>query len=259
MEKKIDNIKTYAICLEREVERHQSLNKNLSDLGIEAEYIGIDGENMPSDLGICYSEDDALTYMGRELSKPEIGCAASHWVIWNKVAKGKDNFVLILESDAALTREAVEMISTIRDHHSDVDLVMLSYADCVPSVWEKRKITDKYQLVRFSRRSYFASAYILSKRGAKELIRKTRSIAIPPDEMLIGERIEKDMSIYALYPRMVFLMEQAYETSTLRSDRLNKTGGVSKNQAEKPRRKGLQRLEQILRHFFISLKSPPSV
>ena len=177
--------------------------------------------------------------------------------IWKKIAAGEEEFSLILESDAVLTREAIDVAERIIKQHADVDMALFSYADCIPSVWEKRRLSERHQLVRFSRKSYLCSAYLLSKKGADELIRHTPSITMPADEIMVGEKVKKEMSIYAVYPRVVYLIEEAFNTSLLRDGRFAKAGGQCYE--EKQKRYGFSRLEQIARHFFMGLKRPPKI
>jgi glycosyl transferase family 25 len=252
----IKDLTIYAICLEREVERRQRLNVNLSFLDVDPVFVGIDGNNLPKSMSERNSEREAFKQWGRALTQGEVGCYASHLLVWEQVANGDNEFALVLESDAVLTKEALNMIELILREHRDVDLVMLSWADCIPSVWGRRRLSESYKLVQFARKTHVIAAYLLSRTGARELLDKSHTIAMPVDEFMCGGMVVKNMVIRGVYPKVVQLMEHAQQTSTLAVERglgNAKASGCSVN------RSLLKRFERFIRHVSIMLRRPPKI
>lgn len=247
----------YTICLEREEARRKLLEANFSGLNVHSRFIGIDGRMLPEKYREKYSDNRAVEFWGRSLTQGEVGCYASHMAVWEQVLAGEEEFALIMESDALLTSEALDIVDLIVSKHSDVDMVMLSWADCVPSFYGVRKLTRGYRLVKFARKSYYASAYLISRKGARELLKHSQCISLPVDELMLGQRVMKDMNIYAVYPRLVKLIEQYYDTSTLNKERESLTS--VKDQGEKRKKVGLRRFEQWMRHLLLRIRQPPKV
>lgn len=250
-------LQVYVICLERETKRRKLITNNLDSLGLSAEFVGVDGKFLPEKFADMYSEPEAKTFWGRGLTPGEIGVYASQYTLWEKIAEKQNEIALILESDAVVSSKALHVIERIVSQCNDFDMVMLSWGDCVPSFWGRRAIDAEYSLVRFSRKSFFASAYLLTPSGAKKLLDNSQTIKMPVDELMLGEVVDKGMSIYAIYPRLVYLLDNAYETSTLNDDR--KQIASDRGQAEKREKKGLKKVEQAFRHFVMRLRKPPFV
>jgi len=216
----LEALNVHAICLDREVDRKAKLSASFEKLNIKARISGVDGRHLPSVYAKKYSIEDAKKIFGRALTNGEIAVYASHFEIWEKIAKkGSSELSLVVESDANVTHSAISVIDEIRDLDIKIDLVMLSFSSCIPSIYGKISLSNGYSLVKFARKANLATAYLLSADGAKELLNKSNSFLMPVDEFLLGGLVKKDMRIYAVYPRIIYEISGHVATSTLGYDR----------------------------------------
>ena len=253
----VNKMEVYAICLDNETARKSFLQSNLSALDLVPKYVGIDGKYITLEQRNIYSEGDAKRRWGRVLTDGEIGVYLSHLAVWKDIIGRNIDFALIIESDAVVTKTTINIVQALLLKGIRIDMVMLSWLDCVPSFWGRKTLVPGYDLVRFSRKSHGAAGYLLSMHGAKELVKYSDKITMPVDELMCGGQIKKDMEIYAIYPQAIGLIKDSDGSSVLKHERDSVRGRIAPG--VKPRKVGLKRFEQFVRHFMLQLKMPPEV
>ena len=253
----ISSIPVYAICLDREVERKEAISKQLNMLGITPTFIGIDGKSLHHADQQRYDPARAVEQWGRELSPGEIGCYASHRHVWTDIASKKIPLALVIESDALITHESMEVIRKTASLSSEFDMAVLLWGSCVPSFWGRKNIDDKYILARFSRRSFYSSGYLLTLNGARELLSKSNHYDMPVDELLLGHRVRKNMHIRAVCPMPLRLIDDADETSVINDER------EALRNIQDSHRRGtpqiIKSIERGFRHFILKILPPPHI
>lgn len=214
------NIPAFVICLERETERRQRIQKHLDTLGIDFSFTSaVDGRLLTaSEKEQYYSEPLSIKTRGRQLASGEIGCYLSHSRIWEKVVNENISQVLIIESDAVFSEEAVRVINAINTKNIDWELLMLFYRECFPAFRGRLPITSQSKLVRFSNKTSCATAYLVTLEGAHKLLKKAYPIQMPVDDYMTGGYINKDINTFAIYPRTIKITDDALETSIIRAD-----------------------------------------
>ncbi len=214
------DIPVFAICLEREADRKKRISQHLNSLEIPFQFSNaVDGRKLSlEDRAHYYSEKKSIEIRGRALADGEIGCYLSHSKIWEHMVSQKIEKAFIIESDAVLTNNVIEIIDACKNSSVDWELVMLFYRECIPSIWQRKQLAKESRLVKFSNKSACTTAYLLTLSGAKKLLEKSYPIHMPVDDYMTGGYINKEINTFAVYPRCIHLTEDALETSTIRED-----------------------------------------
>ena len=112
-------------------------------------------------------------------SKGAIGCYLSHYNLWNEMIERNYDNVLIIEDDAQTDYNYNEIITFINSIPSDYDIAMLSWF----TLWFDKlqnkkniKIINEYWRKYKSINIFGTAAYMLSKNGAKKLIKNAMPI-----------------------------------------------------------------------------------
>lgn len=94
----------FMINLLRRPERRAKMERSFKEIGLEVEHIAaIDGNELTSDyldeIGVKFLPGYSDPFQHRPMTKGEIGCFLSHFLIWEKQVADKLNEVLVLEDD----------------------------------------------------------------------------------------------------------------------------------------------------------------
>ena len=198
----------FVISLARAVERRAEMIRRLDLLGVSYEiFEAVDGEKI-ADVDLHRFVDDEFWRVnrGRRLSLGEVGCAMSHYQLWQKIAVERIPFAVVLEDDAVLDADFAEIISALPALKSEWDMVILhnkkSYAyeralckvgGCTASGGEGR------QLVRYQRRIGQTVAYVVTTSAAEQLVDYCHPFTAPID-WLAGEWWRNGLKYYGVYP-----------------------------------------------------------
>jgi collagen beta-1,O-galactosyltransferase len=178
--------KIFIINLERDYERKQKLELQLQKENITSyEFINaVDGQN--DDLqkyNFQVIPDWIEPYSSKIMTKGEIGCSLSHYLIWERIMKEEWNQVLILEDDVVLCPHFSQILEQKKEEINQIQYDLL-YIGRRPSLNEQteQKISDSIVIPKYS---YGAHAYILSLSGAQKLINANYlQNLLPVDEFL---------------------------------------------------------------------------
>lgn len=184
-------IPTYIINLKRNTTRKDALikklhivNKNnlLDIIWIDA----VDGQLLKSNSvdSVPQFQIDT-TWVEPNHRKPltcgEVGCALSHWNIWDRIGKSDSPHGLIFEDDIILADNFVdEFIISIKELPTYADMAYI-YRKALNKSAET-KINDMWTQAK---KSYWNCAYVITKSGATKLLQSSYINAlIPVDEFL---------------------------------------------------------------------------
>jgi glycosyl transferase family 25 len=151
-------------------DRLEQMTKNLNSLGLKFNrFSAVNGKEL-KEKEINKLATPLCTNL---LCNPGIvGCAQSHKEIWKKLVKDdKTDYYLILEDDAILSKESVEIIKKlepkIREH--SIDFINLS---CIHSGCSFVKTEFKIDNYEFGKPIFplCLTGYIITKKGAQKLL-----------------------------------------------------------------------------------------
>jgi glycosyl transferase family 25 len=130
-----------------------------------------------------------------------MGCFLSHRAIWAGIASGADEFVLVLEDDAHLSRDLPRFIREPGWIPQDADLVHLGRSQKYCKVQGHSRAALDRVLWRVVSENTGTAAYIISKSCAQRLSNDFTTIDREFDQILFnGGR--PDLTIYKLLPSL---------------------------------------------------------
>lgn len=136
-----------------------------------------------------------------------LGCALSHYTLWQNLNSDPYDQYLIFEDDIQLSTKFPENLNLISDQiydFPDLDLLLLGYF--APDKPKKIKLKNKnFKITKFDNPPNYggAFAYILKKSGAKKLLNyiSHNNIKYPIDIILLKSNI---LNIYQVTPHIAF-------------------------------------------------------
>jgi glycosyl transferase family 25 len=186
----------FYINLDRDIERRRFLEGEIAAAGIEVERVpGVLGADVPADLKDFFFTDGANS---SGLRDAQIGCSASHLKVMRLIVERDLDAALVLEDDARLPRDLKPIIDEILVRLSpEWDLVRLCRAP-KRAVRPLAVLDGGRTLVRYSRVPVGAAGYLVSRNGAKKILR-LRKVSRPGD-VEIAHPWELDLDVYGVVP-----------------------------------------------------------
>ncbi|HIF9168510.1 TPA: glycosyltransferase family 25 protein [Photobacterium damselae] len=164
-------IDIFVINIPSSVERKENITQQLVKLNLDFKlFEAVNGHKDSSPLFNLYDEALSQQYRGKSLSKGQLGCYASHYLLWQKCVE-INKPIIILEDDALIYSEPfldiVENASKLAEHF-----------ECIRLFDNKRKTfrhVKEYPLPhttvhKFSKGHMSATGYFLTPTGAKKFL-----------------------------------------------------------------------------------------
>jgi GR25 family glycosyltransferase involved in LPS biosynthesis len=183
--------------MDKSKDRLEQITKNLKSLGLKFNrFSAVNGKELKE------SEIDKLAtpLCTNLLCNPGIiGCAQSHKEIWKKLVKDdKTEYYLILEDDATLSKESVEIIKKLEPRitkHS-IDFINLS---CIHTGCGFVKTEFKIDDYEFGKPIFplCLTGYIITKKGAQKILDDLEKTNYHIDFEISLNRIKGNFNYYA--------------------------------------------------------------
>lgn len=163
-------MKILVVNLERSADRRELMQRNLGRLGIAFEFFhGIDAQRGEHLLLSRYDERIATLDQGRPLSIGEVGCFASHYLLWQRCVRANEPLV-ILEDDVVIADEFPQVLSAARELIGRLRLIRLGltfrHDKYVPAGTSKG-----FEIVEYVRDQVLGTqGYVLSPDAASNLV-----------------------------------------------------------------------------------------
>ncbi|MFB9141377.1 glycosyltransferase family 25 protein [Vibrio artabrorum] len=164
--------KIFVINLESSVERRKNISHQLDELSLSFEFFSaIDGRmSPPHPLLKRYNDDLSQTYRAKTLSAGQLGCYASHFLLWEKCVE-LNQPIIIIEDDALIFKET--FINFIQDIPE-----LPNHIECIRLFKNKRRKYRSYSIFecsstrihKFTKGHMSATGYFLTPSGAKKLL-----------------------------------------------------------------------------------------
>jgi glycosyl transferase, family 25 len=158
-------LRAFYLNLDQEVARRHSIEGQLAAAGMHAERIhAVDGSKpLPAELS-AYFDTEHLMDAGA------LGCYASHIKAWQKILRKNLPYALVLEDDAILAPRLPQLLSDVLTAlPSGWDMVHLG-TEPDRAVCEVARVGCR-RIVQFSRVPPGAVGYLLSRGGARKLLK----------------------------------------------------------------------------------------
>jgi glycosyl transferase family 25 len=205
-------MQSFLINLARRPDRLLKMSRQLSDLGLSAQFVAaVDAKHMPDAVADkSFAADGPLG----PIPKGDKCCTLSHMRAWSMFLSTGDSHGLILEDDVALEPDAVAMLRDAAWIPAGIGLVKIEHYG--PE--NQRVLLDDLvdtghgrQLGRLRSRHTGAAAYILSREVAGLLLTYAERWTLPVDHMLFNPNnspLAARLSPYQLTPAVARQSEE---------------------------------------------------
>ncbi|PTP07463.1 epitope biosynthesis protein [Vibrio splendidus] len=164
--------KIFVINLEPSIERKENISRQLDELSLSFElFSAVDGRTSPPHPLLKYYNDNlSQTYRAKTLSAGQLGCYASHYLLWKKCVE-LNQPIIVIEDDALLFKEA--FLNFIQDTAE-----LPNHIECIRLFKNKRRKFSSYSIFecsstkihKFTKGHMSATGYFLTPSGAKKLL-----------------------------------------------------------------------------------------
>lgn len=225
--KKANLIAIY-INLESSEGRRAFMENQLSKLNIPFNrFSAINGSKLPKNISQINPKDFSR-FHGREVRVGEIGCYLSHIGALKQFLESNAKFGLILEDDALISEEARNIIQKIINNYKEGDWDFLKLQSRRNTkVIKTHKIDKKYSLAISFTRSTGATAYIVNRFAAKQMIEKLFPIETPYDHAF-DRPLFLNIRVRAVFPYPIKLVKEHSNCSTIETSKAIKRRGFKK-------------------------------
>lgn len=201
-------MKICVISLKRSPERRENIKKQLDDLGLDFEFFdAVDGRAQPPHpLFAKYDYFKRLWLTnGRMPSKGEMGCYASHYLIWQEcVASGESS--LVIEDDSYVKPVIVELLPHLEEKVEHYGFLRLEPETSKCKLYSKAK-HDGYEIFFMDNNFGGTRSYAIAPQAAQKLLDGSKRWCMPVDNY-IGSLYLHGMPSYQVYPTIIPTLEE---------------------------------------------------
>ncbi len=211
-------MKIVVINLISSTDRRERIEANLAELGLAFEFFnGVDARR-GEHLGISrYSEAAALRDFHRPLSGGEIGCFASHYLLWERCIEARKPFV-IMEDDVVVDDGFVRTLEIVSELISTFPLVRLGLTAEAAGSGVVLPLPHGFELVSLASGTFGTQCYILSDVAAKALVDHAAVWSLPVDIYFDRPQIH-GLGSHGLRPYFVRHADQSVYPSVIGDER----------------------------------------
>ena len=156
------NLPAYVINLDRSPERLCAVTDAFAKFGIQmTRFAGIDAVNNPEVVEQGLNRTAFQSYMRRDAAEGEVGCALSHFALWDSLARNDHEFMLVVEDDAVPTNHVSRIGELVAALPDDWEILLLFGRGKVPFHSIR---AGALTIRRYLRPGYFAVGYLVHRR-----------------------------------------------------------------------------------------------
>lgn len=196
----------FVINLDRSPERLAAARHRFAAVGIApTRFSGIDAAADPDRIAAAVDGERFRAFMRRPHQPGEIGCALSHFALWETLAEGDAEMLLVVEDDAVPT-DHFDAVAGLADSLPDDWEICLLSSDGVSggrgSLWSAK--VGGLTLHRYWRPGYLSAGYLVHRRVLRhrDLWPPRAKLAFPIDGWRYWAWLH-GVAIYAVLPRPI--------------------------------------------------------
>ena len=160
----------YVISLKASTSRRRAMTARMAALGLDFSFIdGVIGKDVPAAQRAALLSDRRRHYLGAPLSDGALGCLMSHRRAWEVIRDTKADAAIILEDDADLAPEVLDVLPRIATLKGRFDLINLHHTSGRPLV-DVARISPTHALTITRYVSIGAIGYVVSRTAAEKLL-----------------------------------------------------------------------------------------
>lgn len=166
------------ISLQQSNDRRSRMAAQLDPLGVDWAFFDARTQAPQS---LAYDPARARISRGRELTRGEIGCFASHWELWEWLAAcDTHDLLLVLEDDLLIDPVFFGALNEAAEALGDYEYLRL-YAKVPAQVHREAPFLNRH-IARFRGKAYGTQAYFITPAGARRFLRSIRWLERPIDD-----------------------------------------------------------------------------
>lgn len=176
-------MKIFVISLEQASDRRANISRQFSEIGVSFEFfLAVDGRHHPHALFKRYNPVKRLKIKGEPLTAGQLGCFASHFLLWQKCLDLGEP-IIVIEDDAVLE---YSRFLELLDH---IDELAGTKIRCLRLFKNKSKNQRSFPLGhiggmevrKFTKGHMSTTGYYLSPEAARNFIRHAQEWVLPVD------------------------------------------------------------------------------
>ena len=178
-----NSLPVFVISLARAAERRTDMIRRLEAADIRHEIVdAVDGVALNrAEIADRFDPDYNVKAMGRPMGDGEIGCYLSHYRLWERIAAEEIPLAVVLEDDAQLESDFMQVAADVASCEWEWDVVVLSRSERKGGSRFLSPVSGGRQLVLQQRHPWTTVAYMVSLSGAKKLQDYLHRIRMPID------------------------------------------------------------------------------
>ncbi len=196
-------IPVLVISLAQAAKRRKFIHEQMAKFKIDYEFFdAVDGDKLSHAYLSKFKIKEGEKYLGRPLSKGELGCAFSHVHVYQKMLAENIEKLIVLEDDAQLNADFAMLINNLNYTPLQWDLLHIGYwailkdapffgENIYPiSLWESRSLSllaaatsTKYRIGPPIASLEGSHAYAITKKGAEQLIQQIENSPVIPSDI----------------------------------------------------------------------------
>ena len=198
----MSQIKTYVISLSDQKRRRSVIKSRLKAINHEFVFFdAIDGRSCNLRNDPAYSGIKRRLFFGKDLTSPELGILFSNKEILKDIIKNNYSHALVLEDDVVIKDNFHFILSKLIQSNINWELVRFLGKPKMTK-YRQRKIFNldaSFNLVRIGSCPGGSYAYIISRKGAKKLLKSMDKVYLPPD-ILMGSPWITSIEVMVIMP-----------------------------------------------------------
>lgn len=196
----------FVISLPEATQRRQHVARQLDRPGVEYQFFdAVDGRKGEHPLLARLNYARFLSQHGRPALAGEVGCYASHYLVWERCLALNEPIV-VMEDDFELGADAVESLAVASQLAEQYPFIRLEDTTKKPCVLLWRK--GKYQLVRFLKIPQCLTCYQITPEAARAFIQASSEFSYPVDVFIRNQYLHR-VPICGLTPPVVIKASQS--------------------------------------------------
>jgi glycosyl transferase family 25 len=142
--------------------------------------------------------------LGRDLTPPQIGCWASHYLLWNKCVELNEPIV-VLEDDVYLFPNAADILNKLMHVINDYHFIRLDGSD-FKTKRVLNNVSEKFSLHQIYNPKGYTSTmgYILSVKAANQFVSASKNDWYVPVDNFLGLNYLHRIPLFEVHPSIVF-------------------------------------------------------
>ncbi|GLP97280.1 glycosyltransferase family 25 protein [Paraferrimonas sedimenticola] len=168
------------ISLAQDSARRENISSQLQQLGVSFEFFdAVDGRLGEHPLLARYHKREFLLNYGRDAQPGELGCYASHFLIWQRCVE-LNQPIAVLEDDIALYDNFIKGFELAKSLTNELGFIRLEEPDR-SSKWQLAGANQGFEFRKFIKMAQRTSGYMISPAVAKAFIDASERFEFPVD------------------------------------------------------------------------------